>query len=215
MENIEIINLWKQYDEKLEKSLSLNQKIIAELQQQKAKNALRPARNYKYIAVLVGIIYAAMITFFLYHLHPIASFFINISVVIHLIVTMVAIAMYIHQIVLINQIDCTENIMDMQYKMAKLKSSTLKVIGVCFLQFPVFATWNINFELINNRPLAFWLIQVPIVVLFTYIGIWFYRNINIHNIEKRWFRMMFWGSEWQSILKAGKFLKEIENFEKN
>jgi hypothetical protein len=215
MENIEIINLWKQYDEKLEKSLSLNQKIIAELQQQKAKNALRPARNYKYIAVLVGIIYAAMITFFLYHLHPIASFFINISVVIHLTVTMVAVAMYIHQIVLINQIDCTENIMDMQYKMAKLKSSTLKVIGVCFLQFPVFATWNINFELINNRPLAFWLIQVPIVVLFTYIGIWFYRNINIHNIEKRWFRMMFWGSEWQSILKAGKFLKEIENFEKN
>lgn len=215
MENIEIINLWKQYDEKLEKSLSLNQKIIAELQQQKAKNALRPARNYKYIAVLVGIIYAAMITFFLYHLHPIASFFINISVVIHLIVTMVAIAMYIHQIVLINQIDCTENIMDMQYKMAKLKSSTLKVIGVCFLQFPVFATWNINLELIADRPLAFWLIQVPIVVLFTYIGIWFYRNINIHNIEKRWFRMMFWGSEWQSILKAGKFLKEIENFEKN
>ena len=99
--------------------------------------------------------------------------------------------------------------------MAKLKSSTLKVIGICFLQFPIFTTWNINLELIIKNPFAFWLIQVPIVVLFTYIGIWFYRNINIQNIEKRWFRMMFWGSEWKSILKAGKFLKEIENFEKN
>jgi hypothetical protein len=215
MENIEMINLWKQYDEKLEKTISINHRLIAELQQQKAKNALRPARNYKVIAILVGIVYAALIAYFLYHLHPIASIFINISIVIHLIVTLVAIAMYAHQIVLINQIDCTENIVDMQYKMAKLKSSTLKVIGVCFLQFPVFATWNINLELITKNPLAFWFIQVPILVLFTYIGIWFYKNINIQNIDKRWFRMMFWGSEWQSILKAGKFLKEIENFEKN
>lgn len=210
-----MINLWKQYDEKLEKTISINHRLITELQQQKAKNALRPARNYKVIAILVGIVYAALIAYFLYHLHPIASIFINISIAIHLIVTLVAVAMYVHQIVLINQIDCTENIVDMQYKMAKLKSSTLKVIGVCFLQFPVFATWNINLELITDRPLAFWFIQVPILVLFTYIGVWFYKNINIQNIEKRWFRMMFWGSEWQSILKAGKFLKEIEDFEKN
>lgn len=210
-----MINLWKQYDEKLEKTISINHRLITELQQQKAKNALRPARNYKLIAILVGIVYAALIAYFLYHLHPIASIFINVSIAIHLIVTLVAVAMYVHQIVLINQIDCTENIVDMQYKMAKLKSSTLKVIGVCFLQFPVFATWNINLELITDRPLAFWFIQVPILVLFTYIGIWFYKNINIQNIEKRWFRMMFWGSEWQSILKAGKFLKEIEDFEKN
>ncbi len=214
MENIEIINLWKQYDEKLEKSLSLNQKIIAELQQQKAKNALRPARNYKYIAVLIGLAYAAFIAYFLYHLSPIASIFINLSVGIHLIVTLIATGMYIRQLVLINQIDTSDNIIQMQQKMAKLQSSTLRVIGICFLQFPVFATWNIRLDLIEKNPLAFWLIQVPVLLLFTYIGIWFYKNINIKNINKRWFRMMFWGSEWKSILKSGQFLKEIETFEK-
>ena len=51
MENIEIINLWKQYDEKLEKTISINHKLITELQQQKAKKALRPARNSKYFTV--------------------------------------------------------------------------------------------------------------------------------------------------------------------
>ncbi len=214
MENIEIINLWKHYDEKLEKSLSINQKIIAELQQQKAKNALRPARNYKYIAVLVGLAYIAFIAYFLYHLSPIASIFINLSVGIHLIVTIIATGMYVRQLVLINQIDISDNIIQMQQKMAKLQSSTLRVIGICFLQFPIFATWNISFDLIYDRPWAFWLIQVPITLLFTYIGIWFYKNINIQNINKRWFRMMFWGSEWKSILKSGQFLKEIEIFEK-
>ncbi len=214
MENIEIINLWKQYDEKLEKSLSLNQKIIAELQQQKAKSALKPARNYKYVAVLVGLVYAAMIAYFWYHLNSIAPVFMNLSIGIHLMITLIATAMYVHQLVMINQIDISENIVQMQQKMAKLQSSTLKVIGICFLQFPVFATWNIRLDLIEKNPVAFWLIQVPVVLLFTYIGIWFYININIKNIDKRWFRMMFWGSEWKSILKSGQFLKEIETFEK-
>jgi glucan phosphoethanolaminetransferase (alkaline phosphatase superfamily) len=214
MENIEIINLWKQYDEKLEKSLSLNQKIISELQQQKAKNALKPARNYKYVAVVVGLAYAALIAYFLYHLNSFANIFINISVGIHLLVTLIAVAMYIKQLVLINQIDCSENILQMQQKMAKLQSSSLRVIGICFLQFPVFATWNFRIELIDKNPLEFWLIQVPITLLLTYIGVWFYKNINIKNMDKRWFRILFCGSEWNSIIKSGKFLKEIETFEK-
>ncbi|TCC86637.1 hypothetical protein EZ428_23295 [Pedobacter frigiditerrae] len=215
MENIEIINLWKQYDEKLEKSLSLNQKIIAELQQQKAKSALRPARNYKLFVVFFGIVYSALVSYFLYHLSPIASVFLNLSVGIHLLIMIIAVGMYIRQLVLISEIDRSENILQMQQKMAKLQSSTLKVIGICFLQFPVFATWNIRLELIEKNPLAFWLIQIPVVALLTYIGIWFFKNINIKNMDKRWFRMMFYGVEWNSIIKSGKFLKEIETFEKN
>lgn len=214
MENIEIINLWKQYDEKLEKSLSLNQKIITELQQQKAKNALKPARNYKILVVLFGFIYTALVAYFLYHLSPMASIFINLSVGIHLLIMVIAVGMYIRQLVLISEIDRSENILQMQQKMAKLQSSTLKVIGICFLQFPVFATWNIRLELIEKNPLMFWLVQVPTVALLTYIGVWFFKNINIKNMDKRWFRMMFYGVEWSSILRSGKFLKEIENFEK-
>lgn len=214
MENIEIINLWKQYDEKLEKSLSLNQKIVAELQQQKAKNALKPARNYKYLAVLNGLIYAGLIVYFLYYLNPFTSIFIKVSVAIHLLVTLVAIGMYVRQLVLISEIDRSENILQMQQKMATLQSSTLKVIGVCFLQLPVFITWGISFELINNNPLVFWLVYVPIVFLFTYVGIWLYRNINIKNMDKKWLRIMFYGAEWNSILRSGKLLKDIESFEK-
>lgn len=213
MDNLEIINLWKQYDEKLEKTLSINHRLLAELQQQKAKNALKPARNYKLLAIIVGIAYAAMIAYFWYHLHPMGSIFINLSIGIHLIVTLIAISMYIRQVVLIGEIDRSENIIQMQQKFAKLQSSTIRVIGICFLQFPVFATWGINLELINERPLIFWLIQMPIVALFTYIGIWFFRNLDIKNMDKRWFRMMFYGAEWSSILKSGRFLKEIENFE--
>ena len=215
MENQEILNLWKQYDEKLEKSLSLNYRIITELKQQKAKKALRPARNYKLFAIVTGIVYAALVAFFLYHLSPFASIFLVSSVSIHLIVTLLAIAMYVNQVVLIGQIDCSENIVQMQQKLASLRASTVRVIGICFLQLPVFATWNISFKMIRETPLNFWLIQVPIVALFTFAGIWLYRNIAIKNMDRRWFRIMFCGKEWSSILKSGKLLQEIEGFEKD
>jgi len=215
MENIEIINLWKQYDEKLEKSLSLNQKIITELQQQKAKNALRPARNYKFIAVFFGVIYAAMIVYFLYYLNPFASIFLKASIVIHLAVIIIAIGMYIRQIALISEIDNSQNIIQMQQKLACLRVSTVNTIAVCFLQLPVFSTWNITFKMINETPLNFWLIQMPIVALFTWGGIWLFRNVDIKNMDKKWFKIMFYGVEWSSIIKSGKFLKEIETFEKS
>ncbi|SFH38517.1 hypothetical protein [Pedobacter insulae] len=215
MDNLEIISLWKQYDEKLEKTISLNHKLIAELQQQKAKSALKPARNYKLIAIAVGVTYAVTVAYFWYHLNSLASLFVNLSIGIHLAVIVIAIGMYIRQLVLISEIDRSENVLQMQHKMAKLRHSTLKVIGICFLQFPVFATWNISFELITEQPWAFWFIQVPILGLFTYIGVWFFKNIDIKNMDKRWFRMMFYGAEWSSILRAGNFLKEIEDFEKS
>lgn len=213
MDNLEIINLWKQYDEKLEKNLSLNHKLITELQQQKAKHALKPARNYKLFAIITGLVYAALIVYFLYYLGPFASIFVKLSVSIHLLVTLIAIGMYVNQVVLIRQIDCSENIMQMQQKLASLRTSTVKVIGICFLQMPVFATWNITLELINERPLNFWFIQMPIVVLFTFAGIWLFKNVDIKNMNKRWFKIMFHGAEWSSILKSGRFLKEIEDFE--
>lgn len=215
MENIEIINLWKQYDEKLEKSLSLNQKIIAELQQQKFKNALRPAKNYKLVAVFIGIVYALSIAYFLYHINPIASIFIKVSIGIHLLVTLIAIAMYVRQIVMISEIDNSQNVIQMQQKLACLQTSTVNVIGLCFLQLPVFSTWNITFKMINEAPLSFWLIQMPIVALFTLAGIWLFKNVDVKNMHKKWFKIMFYGVEWSSIIKSAKFLKEIETFEKN
>ncbi len=213
MNDLEIINLWKQYDERLEKTLSLNHKLINELQQQKAKNALKPARNYKLIAILGGIIYAAMIVYFLFYLKPFASIFFKASVGIHLAVIIIATCMYVHQVILISQIDCSENIIQMQQKLAKLQISTVRAIALCFLQMPVFATWNITFKLITETPLNFWLIQMPIVALFTFAGIWLFKNVDIKNMDKRWFKIMFYGVEWSSILKSGRFLREIESFE--
>lgn len=216
MDNIEMINLWKQYDEKLEKSLSLNRKIITELQMQKAKGALKPTKRIKKWAIFIGILYVIFLGIIIYGaIKYHASIFFTASIVIHLLVSLTAIAFYIRQLYLINQIDNSENVIEMQQKLANLKSLSLTIVGISFLQMPVFTTWFITEKWIIEAPLNFALIQVPIVLAFTAAGIWLYKNINIKNIDKKWFKLLFSGPEWNGTIKSAMFLEEIESFKHN
>ena len=215
MENIEIINLWKQYDEKLEKSLSLNKKILIELQQQKAKNALRGSFRVKLWTVILGLAYISMLIYFLVFSFSFASIYLKVSIGLHALVCLIAIISYTCQLVQIRGIDNAENIVQMQQKLAKLQTSTVNIVGILCLQLPIFSTFNITDRLIYQTPLNFWFIQVPIVLLFTVVGIWLYRIIDIKNMDKKWFKMMFYGDDWSSMIKAGKFLREVETFERN
>ncbi|MDQ7949022.1 MAG: hypothetical protein REI78_15510 [Pedobacter sp.] len=210
MENTEILKLWKQYDEKLEKNLSLNQRIISELQQQKAKKALTPVKRIKWGAVLIGIIYIGFLGWGLYHLWPSQQVFLLGSITGHLLFCIAAIILYLRQLIVIHEIDVSENIIHIQQRLALLQTSTVKVVALCLLQLPLFSTFNITLSLINDRPFHFWLIQMPIVALFTVMGLWLYINVHPRNADKRWFRILFCGSEWSSILRAGKLLKEID-----
>jgi hypothetical protein len=215
MENIEIINLWKQYDEKLEKSISLNHKVIEELQQQKAKNVLRSTKNIKWFAVMVGIIYIGVLAYLVLNSLSFANIFFVSSLSISMLITIVAVAYYIYQIKLINEIDNSESVVQIQQKLAALQASTLKTAGILLLQLPFYSTWYINFEWIRESPKLFYFVHVPIVLLFAMAGIWLFKNINVKNMDKKWFRFLFQGREWLAILKSGQFLKEIESFKHN
>lgn len=215
MENIEIINLWKQYDEKLEKSLSLNKKILTELQQQKAKNALRGSFRVKLWTVILGLAYVSMLIYFLAFSFSFANIYLKVSVGLHALVCLIATISYTCQLVQIRQIDNAENIVQMQHKLARLQASTVNIVAVLCLQLPVFSSFNITDHLIYQTPLNFWFIQVPIMILFTVVAIWLYRIIDIKNMDKKWFKLMFYGDDWSSIIKAGRFLREVETFERN
>lgn len=215
MENIEIINLWKQYDEKLEKSISLNHQIIAELQQQKAKKVLKPAKNIKLFAVVAGIIYIAFLTFLVLNSLSFEKIFFVASLSISIVITLIAVAYYIYHIKLINEIDNSNSIVQIQEKLSTLQASTLNVVRILLLQLPFYSTWYINFEWIRESPDMFYFIHVPMVLLFAAAAIWSFKNITIKNMDKKWFKFLFQGPEWTSIIKSGRFLKEIESFKQS
>ncbi len=213
MDNLEIINLWKQYDEKLEKTLSINHKLINELQQQKVKTVLRPAKRIKLFGVSIGVVFVLFLSFFVYHSLSLEKIFFTGSLIAIMVFTTIAIIAYIYQIKLINDIDNSDTVIQIQQKLSRLQASTLRITGILFLQTPFYATWFISFNWIKESPASFYFIQLPIVALLSWAGIWLFRNINSKNLDKKWFKFLIGDKEWTSTVKSVEFLKEIENFE--
>lgn len=68
--------------------------------------------------------------------------------------------------------------------------------------------------IVGNR-IAFWLIAVPITLLFTLLTIWLYRNLTPANMHKKWVKALIKNDpEHISVMQAQNFLKEIEDFNK-
>lgn len=217
MEDIALKEMWASYDKKLEKTLALNHRIITEIQAQKARSALRPLKTVKIIAIILGILWvlflSVLVFFAVSAMTPYRLFFI-ISALSIIIITVAAIVVYIRQIVLIQQIDNSAIIVEVQRKLAALQSSTINIARILFLSAPFYTTFYFNKSMFEHGTIGLWVFQLTVTAAFTTASIWLYRNIKMENTGKRWFKIIFGTSEWTSVIKAMNFLKEIEAYEK-
>ncbi|HEY8919541.1 MAG TPA: hypothetical protein VIM87_24030, partial [Chitinophaga sp.] len=79
MDEMELKNLWQAYDQKLERSLSLNLHIVQELQKQKARSALRPLRAFKSLMIVFGIIWISVLCLLVSHAFTYQGIFFALS----------------------------------------------------------------------------------------------------------------------------------------
>lgn len=212
MEDQELKLLWKQYDNKLKEALSLNYKNMKEIQKLKATSALKPVKRIKIVAIILGILWVSFLGFLLVHSLSFSKIFFLVSVGILFIIHVIAIAVYIRHLILIYQFDNSLTVMDAQQKLATLQVSLLWIVRLLLLPLPLYSTWYLTFDWIKNSPQTFWLIQVPIILFFTFLGIWLYRNINYKNSHKKWFKILFNSPEWTGTIKAMEFLDQIKQY---
>ncbi len=217
MEDIALKEMWANYDKKLEKSLALNRRLITEIQTQKARTALRPLKTIKIIAVVLGIRWSLLLFVLVclalsamtYYRH-----FFVISALAIITTTVTAIVVYIRQVMLIQQIDNSMNVVETQRKLASLQSSTINIARILFLSAPFYTTFYINKSMFEHGTIGLWVLQLTVTTVFTAVSIWIYRNARMENADKRWFKFIFGSSEWTSVIKAMNFMKEIDAYEK-
>jgi hypothetical protein len=222
MEDEALKEIWKEYDRKLEESKILNlQSWVLNLQSfeiiqtLKAKKKLNALARFKKWVIASGIVWVLLLAFLVYHSLVFSKLFFVISLSAIMGFTSYAIFVYIRQVAWIRQIDNSESIVETQKKLALLQSSTLKVVGILFLQSPFYCTWFFTPEWAMQGDPGFWFVAVPIAILFTILSIWLYRNISFKNVDKKWFRVLFNSIEWTAIVKAKQFIDEIEEYKKD
>ena len=216
MEDLEIINIWKSYDKKLEENLSLNKGIAEDVTKMKVKSYLTSMKPIKIFTIVVGILWVGfggvfITNLFVFAFSKVSKFFL-FSAGIQLTLTAIAIVVYLYQLILIYQSDINEPILATQDKLARLKSSTLWVTRILFLQLPVWTTFYLTESMFANGNTVFYVIQGLITFSFAYLAIWLFFNIKYENKDKKWFRLIFNGKEWSPVIKSMELLSQVDEY---
>ena len=216
MEDLEIINIWKSYDKKLEENLSLNKGIAEDVTKMKVKSYLTSMKPIKIFTIVVGILWVGfggvfITNLFVFAFSKVSKFFL-FSAGIQLTLTAIAIVVYLYQLILIYQSDINEPILATQDKLARLKSSTLWVTRILFLQLPVWTTFYLTESMFANGNTVFYVIQGLITFSFAYLAIWLFFNIKYENKYKKWFRLIFNGKEWSPVIKSMELLSQVDEY---
>ena len=219
MEHTEVLNLWKMYDDKVEQALSLNKKNTQEILRIKTKSVLSEMKPIKIFTLFVGIIWVLfggiiVTNLFVYAYDKVSLFFLY-SAAAQLLLTAVAIGIYIYQLIMISNVNISESVVTAQKKLSYLKGSTLWSAKILLLQLPFWTTFYLSKEMIVSGNIAYILVNGFFTLLFTYWAVWLFANIKYSNRDKKWFKMIFEGKEWTPIINSIEFYKEIEQYEKS
>ena len=221
MEEAQLNQLLASYNQQLEEakvlnlqSWVLNYKCFETMQTQKAKSKLRNLVSFKIIAIVIGILWVSFLGYLLYYSLEMSKIFFVISAGAIILITSAAIFVYAYHIVLIIQINNSESVLKTQETIARLQLSTINIVRILFLQAPFYCTFWWSSKIIKESLPAFWLISVPVALLFTIGSLWLYKNISLKNMHKKWFKILFNSPEWTTLSKAAAFLEEIDNFKK-
>ena len=212
MQESEILNLWKTYNKKLEENLVLNKKNAEEITRIKVKSFLSSMKPLKLFTILVGIMWVVFVDVIIFSQLQDANLFFLLSAGIQVVLTKAAIVIYLYQLILIHQVDISEPVVVTQLRLARLKSTTLWVARLLFLQLPVWTTFYWNQGMLENGNLTLYIIQAITTLAFTYAAVWLFLNIRHENKDQKWFRLIFDGNEWSPVIKSMELMNQLNEF---
>lgn len=214
MEEINIKALWQATNQQLEKSLHISKQQTEEITRLKVHSLVSSMKPLKLFTILIGVLWvviigSAVVNLFLFAFSATSLFFL-FSAAIQVMLTAIALLIYIYQFITIYQVDLTKPILDTQKKLANLQTTTLWVARILFLQLPVWTTFYWNESMLNSGNWLLWIIQCFITLSFAVLAVWLFVNIKFENRNDKWFRLIFGGKEWTPLMKSMELLEEID-----
>lgn len=217
MNELELKKLWQTTNEKLEENFVISRKNTEDITRITVYNFLKSMKPIKLFTLLVGILWVGSGVIILSNIYfkaiSEANKFFFISAFIQLLLTTIALWIYLYQLITIYQVDITDPILKTQKKLAQLKISTLWCARILFLQLPVWTTFWWSKTMLTDWNLLQWAITAITTILFTYVAIWLFFNIKYENRNKKWFKLIFNGKEWTPLMKSMKVLEQIEEYQ--
>lgn len=213
MKEEDIFKKWQAYDQRLNESLAINQKLTLEITQLKVHSLLKATSSGKRITILLGIVWALLLLAVSGIGWAAQNPYLGVSMGLMALINFIAIGLYIYQLYLIHQVAVDQSVKLTQNQIARLKGSSLQIPRILFLQLPLWTTFYLTPSTFIDVGLLIWLVQLPITLAFLGLSVWLYNNIQYQNRNEKWFQLLFSGKEWDNILKSQDLIVELDDFQ--
>lgn len=217
MNELELKKLWQTTNDKLEGSIVINKKNTDDITQVKVHGILGSMKPIKIFTLLAGILWVVI---GIVALSPIyvnafseANKFFLLSASVQVLLTAIALTIYIYQLTQIYQVEIYDPILQTQKKLVQLKVSTLWAARIMVLQLPVWTTFWWNETMLTEWGILQWVVPIFFTIAFTFTAIWLFFNIKFENRNKKWFQLIFNGKEWTPLMKSMELLEQVEDYE--
>lgn len=218
MENIEFIDIWKEQNVKIEKTLAINKRLLKETIGRKAESSLKGLIKLKTAGIIAFVFYLLILGYALFYAisnYSSANNYFIISVSAIALINLKGFADYIKHLAWTRNINYDGSVLDIQKQLSKLQLSIINHSKIMSLQFPFFTTFYLSNNWFPQEiGLAYIIFQITLTGSFVYLYYWLYKNSTPENLNKKWFRNLIAGSGGKSVEKALEFYKEMEEFEK-
>jgi hypothetical protein len=218
MEAVELKKILEAYDNKLDKTLSLNISSIKELQLEKSRNSTKKILTYRVFEVVMFSFLAMFLGWYIANNWDQTHLAIS-GVIVH-VFALVALVGSIGQVVLLRQIDFSKPIVEIRKKIELINSHGLLFVKLIFLSATVWWSYAIvAFDLFLGVDLYVHL-EPDFVVRYLVVNflliiplVWVFNKLSYKNLHIKWVRKtigLFTGAK---TMKALEFLNDIEEFE--
>ena len=218
MENIEFINIWKEQNSKIEKTLEINRLLLKEAIGRKAESTLKGLINLKTSGIVAFVFYLLLLGYALFYSitnYSSANNYFIVSVLAIALINLKGFADYIKHLAWAKNINYDGSVMEIQKQLSKLQLSIIDHAKIMCLQFPFFTTFYLSNNWFPQEVgLPYIIFQITLTAGFIYFSYWLYKNNKPENLNKKWYRNLLAGSGGKSVAKAIEFYKEVEAFEK-
>ncbi|NLI37329.1 MAG: hypothetical protein GX416_12580 [Bacteroidales bacterium] len=217
MEDNYLKRLWDGTNSPTDHFLELDVATFEKMQRRKANALLRKLIVPKLTGILLGIgwtVFMVMLVYLSLHysFFSVGQLFFTVSLSIIAIITAIAVALYVKDVVTIWQIDHSASVTNTQQKLVGLQCSIIRSVRIMWLQLPFYTTWYLNADLLLHGSFLFWIVQILLSGASIWLAIWLFHSLRFGELQAGKARGFLKGYGLSSVVQAIDFIGEIERF---
>ncbi|MFK7757138.1 MAG: hypothetical protein AB8B53_09430 [Flavobacteriales bacterium] len=212
MEHIELQNIWKSYDQKMDSILVINKELAIELTRQKLNKQISKLYKPKWTAVLIGVPYTIVLVAITAIAVTAEAYLVALGFGAIALVMIGVLFSYFYQLYLISQVKKSDDVLSTQEHLSKLSISSFRCLNLVVFQLPFWSVCWVSIDAVKDSPFVYGGINLLIFLLLGYASFWLYYKLSFQHKNSKVRDFFLSGREWEPLEKSAELLEQIREY---